>query len=152
MSSPHHTESFWNIIIQWTSHDDLTEKISCFISLAKLVKWQKCKTAICDLTEKLLASGLNLTQTFKLIWKPNAWMDLHEIKNLLYQFLFYFLQIKLFSPLMASMIKKLTKLQAKSSFFRFFVFSSYAKSIKWLFLLAELWLIQSGNLFVKRIL
>ena len=22
-----HTESFWNIIIQWTSHDDLTEKL-----------------------------------------------------------------------------------------------------------------------------
>ena len=24
---PLHTESFWNIIIQWTSHDNLTEKL-----------------------------------------------------------------------------------------------------------------------------
>ena len=24
--TPTHTASFWNIIIQWTSHDDLTEK------------------------------------------------------------------------------------------------------------------------------
>ena len=33
------------------------KKNSCFISLAKLVKWQKCKTVNCDLTEKLLASN-----------------------------------------------------------------------------------------------
>ena len=37
-TAPTHTASFWNIIIQWTSHDDLTENISCSISLAKLVK------------------------------------------------------------------------------------------------------------------
>jgi hypothetical protein len=52
-----HTTSFWNIIIQRTSHDDLTEKLVSLVSLAKLVKWQKCKTALCDLTEKLLVSN-----------------------------------------------------------------------------------------------
>ena len=92
------TASFWIIIIQWTSHDNLTEKISCFISIAKLVKWQRCKTAICDLTEKLLASNFVI---FKSIWRPNAWMDPLEICFLLYQFLIYFLQEKSFSPWMA---------------------------------------------------
>jgi hypothetical protein len=76
-----HTASFWNIIIQWTSHNDLTENISCSISLAKLVKWKKCNTAICDLTEKLLASYFVI---FKSIWRPNAWMDPLEICFLLY--------------------------------------------------------------------
>ena len=52
-----HTTSFWNIIIQRTSHDDLTEKLVSLVSLAKFVKWQKCKTALCDLTEKLLVSN-----------------------------------------------------------------------------------------------
>ena len=55
--APPHTASFWNIIIQLTSHDDLTEKFVSLVSLAKLVKWQKCKTALCDLTEKLLVSN-----------------------------------------------------------------------------------------------
>ena len=46
--------SLWNI---WcTSHDDLTEKIISLVSLAKLVKWQKCKSELSDLTEKLLVS------------------------------------------------------------------------------------------------
>ena len=56
-----HTASFWNIIIQRTSHDDLTEKLVSLVSLAKLVKWQKYKTALCDLTEKLLP-GLRWTE------------------------------------------------------------------------------------------
>ena len=30
--------SFWNIIIQWTSHDDLTEKPVSLVSLAKQLK------------------------------------------------------------------------------------------------------------------
>ena len=47
----------WNIIIQRTYHDDLTEKLVSLVSSAKLVKWQKCKTALCDLTEKLLVSN-----------------------------------------------------------------------------------------------
>ena len=46
-SFKHHTRSVWNIIIQWTSYDDLTEKNSCFISLLSktcqipFVIWQK---------------------------------------------------------------------------------------------------------------
>ena len=52
-----HTASFWNIIIQRTSHDDLTEKLVSLVSLEKLVKWQKCKTGLCDLTENLLVSN-----------------------------------------------------------------------------------------------
>ena len=52
-----HTASFWNITIQWTSHYDLTEKLISFVSLAKLVKWQKCKSELCDLTEKLIVSN-----------------------------------------------------------------------------------------------
>ena len=55
--SARHTASFWNITIQWTSHDDLTEKLISFVSLAKLVKWQKYKSELCDLTEKLLVSN-----------------------------------------------------------------------------------------------
>ena len=54
---PTHTASIWNITIQRTSHDDLTEKLVSIVSLAKLVKWQKYKTALCDLTEKLLVSN-----------------------------------------------------------------------------------------------
>ena len=30
--NPVHTASFWNIIIQWTSHDDLTEKLVSLVS------------------------------------------------------------------------------------------------------------------------
>ena len=67
--SSFHTTSFWNIIIQWTSHDDLTEKFaetfslhSMVIEKKKLVKWQKFKTALCDLTKKLLPSNFFSTQ------------------------------------------------------------------------------------------
>ena len=52
-----HTASFWYIIIQWTSYDDLKEKLVSLVSLAKLIKKEKFKTALCDLTEKLLASN-----------------------------------------------------------------------------------------------
>ena len=45
-----HTTSFWNIIIQRTSHDDLTEKLVSLVSGGLLSK-------ICDLTEKLLVSN-----------------------------------------------------------------------------------------------
>ena len=52
-----HTAYFWNIIIQQTSNNDLTEKLAALDSLAKLAKWQKYKTALCDLTEKLQVSN-----------------------------------------------------------------------------------------------
>ena len=38
---PRHTASFWNIIIQLTSHDDLTEKLVSLVSTAKLENWKK---------------------------------------------------------------------------------------------------------------
>lgn len=47
-----HTTSIWNFTIQWTSHDDLTEK-SADIFHFKIIKWQKFKTALCNLTKKL---------------------------------------------------------------------------------------------------
>ena len=57
--SPSHTASFWNIIIQLTSHD-LTKKLVSLVSSTKLgnwkkkpVKWQKFKTALCNLKENL---------------------------------------------------------------------------------------------------
>ena len=91
--------SFWNIIIQQTSNDDLTEKLVSLVSWAKRVKWQKCKSAICDLTEKLFV--------FNFIGQPNLqiileakYMDQSSWKNILYKFLLYFLQFKSFSPWM----------------------------------------------------
>ena len=42
---------------------------------------------------------------FESIWKSNAWMDPLEKKNLLYQFLFYCLQVKLFSLWIAFLLK-----------------------------------------------
>ena len=51
-----HTTSIWNFTIQWTSHDDLTEKSADIFHFKhqtkKLVKWQKFKTALCNLTKK----------------------------------------------------------------------------------------------------
>ena len=98
---PPHTASFWSIIIQRISHDDLTEKIFSLVSSAKLVKWQKCKTALCDMTEKLLhwttkSSNHSGSQI-------HGWIFLK--KKILYQFLLYFLQFKSFPPWMACFIQ-----------------------------------------------
>ena len=81
--NPFHTASSWNIIIQWTSYDDLTEKLVSLFSLAKLVKWQQCETALCDLTEDLF-------QIFKSIPRPNAWMDPLEKKCIISVFNLFF--------------------------------------------------------------
>ena len=59
-----HNTSFWNINIQLTSHDDLTEKSVLakpankiiMVKKKNLLKWQKIETALCDLTKKLLPS------------------------------------------------------------------------------------------------
>ena len=37
MPQREHTKSFWNITIQWTSHDDLTEK-NLYMSILKRIK------------------------------------------------------------------------------------------------------------------
>ena len=53
--------------------------------------WKNASIEFCQWTEIW-------GQIFRWTWKSNAWMDLLEKTNLLYQFLFYFLQVKLFSP------------------------------------------------------
>ena len=42
-----HTASFWDIIIQWTSHDDLTEKSGFFGSLAKRCQMTEIQNCFC---------------------------------------------------------------------------------------------------------
>ena len=63
-----HSRSFWNFTIQWTSHDDLTEKSADIFQFKhppkKLVKWQKFKTALCNLTEILLPSNFVFVQKY----------------------------------------------------------------------------------------
>ena len=51
---PAHTASFRNIIIQWTSLDDLTDFLKNFTETALIPKTRemtKIKTALCDLTK-----------------------------------------------------------------------------------------------------
>ena len=43
--------AFGNIITQWTSH------VPTVLPKQKLVKWQKCKTALFDLTKKVVTSN-----------------------------------------------------------------------------------------------
>ena len=52
-----HSASFWNIIIQWTSHDDLTAKTDLPKLPMKTCEMAKINTAFCVLTEKLLVSN-----------------------------------------------------------------------------------------------
>ena len=112
--TPPHTACFRDIIIQWTSHDDLTEK-NCFTKIANemmMVKkkllngilWFDEKTAFVEFCQQVC-----LTQIFKSIWGSNPWMNLLEKKITLYQFLFYFLQIKLLLLWMASLSHNLDK-------------------------------------------
>ena len=96
-----HTASFWNIIIQLTSHNDLTEKLVSLVSSAKLVKWQNIRLHFVIWQKNCLCLTSLDDQIFKSFWKPNPWMNLLEKKILLYQFLFYFLQVKSFPPWMA---------------------------------------------------
>ena len=76
--------------------------------LKKFVKSECEESHSNDLTESFGASFFqenqvlkNVSKTFKSIWRPNAWMDSLEKRILLYQFLFYCLQVKLFSPWIA---------------------------------------------------
>ena len=92
-----HTAPFWNIIIQWTSHDDLTEK-SAFISQYSDPKEKTCQmTEIQNftlrLTEKLLLLNFVSMQFLTEISNQSgsqihSWILLK--KNLLCQNLFYF--------------------------------------------------------------
>ena len=96
-----HTTSFWNIIIHRIFHDDLTEKLVSLFSKAKFVKWQKCKTALCDLTEKLLVSNFIGWPNLQIILEAKSMDESSWKKILLYQFLLYFVQFKSFLPWMA---------------------------------------------------
>ena len=104
-----HTASFWNITVQWTSHDDLTENFCrYFFSFYRDCSNQKTcemtKIQNCNLQFDKKSASVQICQwteilgIFESIWKSNAWMNPLEKKNLLYQFLFYCLQVKLFSP------------------------------------------------------
>ena len=90
-SSKHfHTESFWNITIQWTSHDDLTEKICREFSIHRFWKksWnQSAKNITKTIWQNFFLSSLkNVSKTFISIWRPNAWVDPLEKNNLSYTF------------------------------------------------------------------
>ena len=65
----------------------------------KFVNWQQFKAALFDLREKKMCLS---NKTFRLMWRPNAWIYPLEKKPLLYKFLLYFLQVKSFPPWMAS--------------------------------------------------
>ena len=78
-----HTASFWNITIQLTSHDDLTEKLVSLVSSAKLVKWQNVKLHFVIWQKNCLCLTSLDDQIFKSFWKSNPWMNLLE-KNFYY--------------------------------------------------------------------
>ena len=90
--SSNHTASFWNITIQWTSHDDFTEFFLCLSILNSNWKnsWnQSVKKVTQMIWQNFSVLALkNVSKTFKSIWKPNPCMDPLEKKILLYQFLF----------------------------------------------------------------
>ena len=88
--SAQHTTSFWNIITQWTSNDNLTENFLSLIFVAKLIKWQKFKTAICDVMKKWLPSNFLRIKIWhkssNQFWRPNPWMD--PVQKFFYNFNF----------------------------------------------------------------
>ena len=91
-----HTASFWNIIIQRTSHDDLTEKLVSLVFLAKLVKWQKCKTAFCDLTEKLLVSNFIGQPNLQIILEAKSLDESSSKKfSIISEFILFFNNLKI---------------------------------------------------------
>ena len=72
----------------------------------KIVKWQKFKSALCNLTKNLLLLNFVSMHFWTEISNQcksqiHAWILLKK-KNLLHQILFYFLQVKSFPPWMAS--------------------------------------------------
>ena len=88
------TTSFWNIIIHWTSPDDLTEKTVSpkppikWWWWKKLVKWQKFKTALCDLTKKVLPS--NFVNRF--VWHKSSNQSGGQIHGWIFlNFFFYYI-------------------------------------------------------------
>ena len=76
-------------------------KLVSLVSSAKHVKCQNVKLPFVIWQKNWLCLTSLDDQIFKSFWKPNPWMNLLEKKILLYQFLFYFLQVKSFPPWMA---------------------------------------------------
>ena len=106
----------WNINIEWTTQDDLTEnpaetffhftETALTHKTCEMTKIQNCtlqldkKTVSVDFRQRACLDW-DLRQIFKSIWRSNTWMDPIDFFFLLYQFLFYFLQVKLFLPWIA---------------------------------------------------
>jgi hypothetical protein len=80
-------------------------KISFF---SKTCEMAKCKATLCDLTEKLFVSNFIRWPNLHSGSQIHGWIFLKK-KFLLYQFLFWFLQDKSFSPWMASVGHNLDK-------------------------------------------
>ena len=92
--SSNHTASFWNITIQWTSHDDFTELFLCLSILNSNWKnsWnQSVKKVTQMIWQNFSVLALkNVSKTFKSIWKPNPCLDLLEKKYIVSEFTLFF--------------------------------------------------------------
>ena len=73
-------EHYYSVDFPWRFDRKIVSLAKMMMAKKKLVKWQKFKTALCNLTEKLLPSILSKCRP---LWKSNAWLDLLE-KNLYY--------------------------------------------------------------------
>ena len=85
--SPTHTTSFWNITIQWTSHDDLIEKICMKFCIPWFWKksWKQGQKNLLIWFDRIsfARAVFKRMKTFKLIWRPNARTNSLE-KRILY--------------------------------------------------------------------
>ena len=99
--SPSHTASFWNIIIQLTFHDNLTEKLVSLVSSAKLGNWKKKSCQMTEIQNCTLWFDRKtvsvefcqlavLDWDFNSIWKPNPFMDPLEKKSIVSEFILFF--------------------------------------------------------------
>ena len=101
---PVHTASFWNITIQCTFHDDLTEKTvlpKLPMIMIFFCQMAKIKTTSCDFTEKLLVSNFIGWPNLQIILEAKSMNESSWNFFSIISFLFYFLQIKSFPPWMA---------------------------------------------------
>ena len=102
-----HTASFGNIIIEWSSHDDLTKKFVFLVSSAKpmiekkVVKWQKFKTALCDLTEKKcfcwILSACSSGLRFQINLEANSMHGCSKKNSIVSEFTLFFAEQVLFT-------------------------------------------------------
>ena len=104
-------ELYYSTDFPWQFDRKMTKSLITWWLEKKVVKWQFFKSALCNLTQKLLLLNFVSMQFLTEISNqsgsqipslPNPFMDPLEKKNLFYQNLFYFLQGKSFPPWMAS--------------------------------------------------